>query len=102
MTEPAISKSWLGQWRDSLEGLKPQPQVIGYWLAKQANEDGIVDAVDWELLSASTQIGISTLRRELKKGADLIDSGIVIRKARQFGNSFGPTRYVLNLNRLKS
>lgn len=92
--------NWRVGWRDSLRGFKPQPQVVGFWLAEQADEDGVVDGVDWERLSADTGLTVTTLRRELKEGGQLIDSGKVLREARQWGNTFGATKYQLQLGEL--
>lgn len=98
MTVRAPSK-WLNVWRLSLKGFKPQPQVIGYWLAVQADENGVVDGIDWEELSAATGITTTTLRKELKSG-ELISTGKVKREPRQWGNTFGATLYQLNLEDL--
>lgn len=91
---PSNSKA---RWRDSLRGMKPQAQVVGYWLIEQADERGVVDGVDWQRLADDTGITITTLRKELKEGQLVLD-GKVVREPRQWGNTFGATRYVLNID----
>lgn len=91
-----VPSNSIARWRDSLRGMKPQPQVIGYWLIEQADDGGVVDGVDWEKLSQATGVTITTLRRELRDG-ELITSGKVVREPRQWGNTFGATRYVLHI-----
>lgn len=91
--------NWRSAWRESLRGLKPQAQVVGHWIAEQADEQGVVDGVDWEQLSAAAGITVATLRRELREG-ELITSGKVTRETRQWGNTFGATRYVLHIEEL--
>lgn len=80
--------------------MKPQAQVVGFWLIEQADADGIVDGVDWQRLAEDTGITVTTLRKELKEG-QLILSGKVEREPRRWGNTFGATRYILHIDEQK-
>lgn len=97
MTVRALSNSWLTRWRLALRGFKPQAQVTGYWLALQADSDGVIDGVDWEQLAIDTNLTINTLRRELRDNSELVKAGLVKREPRQWGNTFGATKYQLFL-----
>lgn len=93
------SNLWLAKWRDSLRGMRPQAQSIGYWLAEQADDNGVVDGVDWDQLAEASGLSVNTLRRELRDHGDLITSGKVVREVRQLGNAYGATRYHLLLGK---
>ena len=90
------NKPWFDTFRLALRGMKPNAQTVGLWLAEQADENGIVEAVDWGRLMADTSLSENTCRKELREGGELIDSGRVMRSVRQVGNVFLPTVYHLN------
>lgn len=72
-------------WMSRLQGLSPRDQVIGYWLAHQADEDGVVDSLDRGTLAAQSGVTRETAWKALLPEEPLVALGHVIREDRQVG-----------------
>lgn len=85
------------KWVARLKGLPASDQALAIRLAEQANEDLVIDGVDWELLFADSGLGKTAARQKLRPGSVLVDGGYVIYEPRTIGKMTLPTLYRLNL-----
>ena len=69
--------------------LPPSLQVVAIWLFDQADDELLVDDIDWETLASYTGIAETTLRRvHLKDSAILTtQGGFIEREERLIGGS---------------
>lgn len=74
---------------DMVRGQSPALQVVAIWLLEQADDELLVDDIDWETLASYTGIAETTLRRvHLKDSAILTtQGGFIEREERLIGGS---------------
>ncbi|MBA2671990.1 MAG: hypothetical protein H0U67_16600 [Gemmatimonadetes bacterium] len=81
-----------------LHSLPPREQAIGFWLAHQADESGVIEDIDWEGLSYKVGLSMAPLKRSLQMEGLLLSGGFVLRESRMIGNVHGKPRFTLDLN----
>lgn len=94
-----LKRPWILSWLRLLQGQPGIEQTMGFWLAAQADEHGVIDAVDWARLVADTGLSDTAVRKALRPGGRLVLNGLVERE-RTYANGSrapGPTRYTLVL-----
>jgi hypothetical protein len=77
--------------------VEPQVQAVGYWLARQADENGVIDNIDWDQLAVLSGLHHKTVRIHLQSGRPLLDRGLVTREDRTIGNQKLKPLFRINL-----
>lgn len=82
----SMDKPWFPTFLVSLHGLPFIEQAIGLWLAYTADNDGVIDDIDWEQLSHATNVSLEHLKQTLRnRDLNLYEDNILEREDRAVG-----------------
>lgn len=84
-----MNKPWLPDLLTSMYGIPFIEQAIAIWLAYMADENGVVDDIDWDALSEASHVSVEWLKRTLREpDTELLAKGIIERETRLIGSVY--------------